>query len=244
MTIRSLLTRKRVVAAVVMVAVIAMVGSGSAVVAGTDSRAHTRGVLLFVGDSNVTLSAPQIVWQTTYFAHEQDPYIPVLASRVGATIRTPDCRIASGCTTHNYWQIKLRATLSKVYPDAIVNNLGINDALAPGTQTTPGYSYYGKKIDWFMQLIPQDTRVFWTNLPCLIEPSTLVKGCHAVNDALSEARNRWPNLLMVSWGSRANGHPEYLVHPNGEPNVHNSAVGSAQWILQIIAAIDARLPAN
>ncbi len=212
--------------------------------AGTDSRANTRGVLLFVGDSNEVLSSMQIETQTTLYDHIDNPYIPVLAARIGATIRTPDCRVVVGCKTNNYWQIKLQSTLSTIHPDAIVNNLGINDTVHVGTETTAGYSYYGRKIDWFMDLIPASMPVFWTNLPCLIEPSPLLTGCLAVNKALAAARDRWPNLILVNWAALANDHPEYLVHPDGKPNVHDDAQGSSYWAEQVTKAVDTRLAAT
>jgi hypothetical protein len=229
---------------VIIVAALVPIVSGRAVVAGTDSRAHTRGVLLFVGDSNVVLASMQIVVTVSLLDHENDPYVPVLAARIGATIRSPDCRVVTGCPTDNYWQIKLKGMLSKIHPGAIVNNLGINDTTRVGTETTPGYSYYGRKINWFMQLIPATMPVYWTNLPCTIEPASLYTGCKAVNTALAAARSRWPNLVLVNWAALADSHPEYLVHLNGKPEVHNDPLGASAWIAQINKAIDARIPAN
>jgi lysophospholipase L1-like esterase len=196
---------------------------------------------LFVGDSNITLSAGPIVWGTTVLNHFNDAYIPVFASKIGATIRYPDC-VKSACTTHNYWQIKLRDTLQKVTPDAIVNNLGINDAGSPGTGTSQGYRYYGLKIDWFMSLIPRATPVFWTNLPCMIEPVGVWDGCKVVNKALATARDRWPNLVVVNWAARARAHPEYQIGGN-RSNVHFSTAGAAAWIELVTSALDARMAA-
>ncbi len=243
-TVKPSLSRKRVAAGLVGVVVLLLTGMATAVVAGTDTNANSRGVVLLVGDSNVTISAAQIVARTTLGDHYDNPYIPVLAPRVGATIRTHDCLEATGCTSYNYWQIKLRETFQQIHPDAIVNDLGINDTAHAGTQGTPGYSYYGKKIDWFMHLIPNDMPVFWTNLPCSIEPVGRLHGCKVVNTALAGARRRWSNLVLVNWAARAGGHPDYLVHPNGKTDVHYSAVGAAEWIAQVTSAIDARFPPN
>jgi hypothetical protein len=222
--------------------IVILAGTATTVVAGTASNAHSRGVVLFVGDSNVTLSASQIVGHTTLFDHYNDPYLPVFASRVGAAIRTEDCLDKDGCTTFNYWQIKLGETMRDVQPDAIVNDLGINDTVGAGTATTPGYRSYGQKIDWFMRLIPQTTPVFWSNLACAIEPADRQTGCKAVNEALSAARTRWPNFVLVNWAAPAHAHPEYLLHVN-KPYVHYSAAGSSAWIALVTAAMDARMPA-
>ena len=226
----------------VIVALLLLSGTATALVAGTDTNTRSRGVVLFVGDSNVTLSAGQVMARMTLGDHYNDAYIPVFAPRFGATIRTHDCARESGCTTYNYWQIRLRETLLKVKPDAIVNDLGINDTTRPGTQTTPGYAFYGAKIDWFMRLIPRTTPVFWTNLACLIEPVRRWDGCKVVNQALAVAQGRWPNLVLVNWAVSARSHPEYLVGGN-RSNVHLTATGASVWIARVTAAMDARLPA-
>jgi len=226
----------------VIAALLLLTGTATALVAGTGTNAHSRGVVLFVGDSNVTLSAGQIMWRTTLGDHYNDAYIPVFTPRFGATIRTPDCARASGCTTYNYWQIRLRETLLKVQPDAIVNDLGVNDTDRIGTQTTPGYAFYAAKIDWFMNLIPRTTPVFWTNLACLIEPVDRWNGCKAVNKAIAVAQERWPNLVLVNWAVSARSHPEYLIGGN-RSNIHLSTTGASVWIALVTAAMDARLPA-
>lgn len=243
-TAKSSLSRRRIAAGLVSVAVLLLTGMATAVVAGTDTNADSRGVVLFVGDSNVTVSAAAIVFRMTLWDHYNNAYIPVLAPRVGANIRTYDCREPTGCTSYNYWEIKLRDTFKQIHPDAIVNDLGINDTVHAGTQGTPGYAFYGKKIDWFMHLIPNDTLVFWTNLPCSIEPVGRLNGCKAVNTALAAARPRWTNLILVNWAARAGGHPEYLARANGKPDVHNSPVGASAWIAQVTSVMDARLPPN
>jgi hypothetical protein len=236
----------RIAVGVALVIALVVAATATGVVAGTESNADTRGVVLFVGDSNVTISAMEIVWSTTLLDnHYDDAYVPVLASRVGATIRTHDCVDAIGCASYNYWQIKLGNVLGKVKPDAIVNNLGINDTVYLGTQGSPGYAAYGKKIDWFMRLIPKSTPVFWTNLPCLVEPGIRGKGCKAVNAALADAHERWPNFVLVNWAKKANTHLEYMARTAaGKPDVHMSATGSAAWIALVTAAMDRRMPPN
>jgi hypothetical protein len=208
--------------------------------AATSSNANTRGVVLFVGDSNVTLSSNTIDWTLTWFEHHNNGYVPVLASRVGSTIRTASCLDPSGCTRFDYWRLKLASILPKVDADAIVNDLGINDTYAPGTATTPGYSQYDQKIDWFMDLVGGKP-VLWTNLPCGIEPPDLMTGCKTVNRALSMARDRWPNLTVLAWSDLANRHPEYMRSP-GE-DVHYSVAGQVAWSRFVVAALDDRFPA-
>ena len=221
---------------------LALLLTTGAVAAGavTSGNTDTRGVVLFVGDSNVTLSANTIDWTLTWFHHHNNGYVPVLASRVGSTIRTPSCLDPTGCTRFDYWKLKLASVLPKVDADVIVNDLGINDTYEPGTATTPGYSQYGQKIDWFMNSLG-DKPVLWTNLPCALEPPDLLTGCKTVNHALSMARERWPNLTVLAWSDVANRHPEYMKSPGDD--VHYSVAGQVAWSRLVVAALDARFPA-
>jgi hypothetical protein len=177
----------------------------------------------------------------TWGQHNDNGYVPVLASRVGSMIRTPDClNPPTPCTTFDYWKLKLATILPRVNANAIVNDLGINDTGKSGTATTPGYAYYGQKIDWFMNLVG-GKRVLWTNLPCAIEPPALLSGCQQVNYALSFAPRRWPNLTVLYWNNVANSHPEYMASPGKD--VHYSPAGQEAWSKLVVDALDARLPA-
>lgn len=206
----------------------------------TTSNSGTRGVILFLGDSNVTLAAQNIDWSLTWNSHADNGYVPVMASRVGSSIRTPDCLQPSGCATFDYWKTRLASLNGKVVPDAIVVNLGINDTASLGTSTTPGYASYPKKIDWFMALAA-GRPVLWTNLPCSIEPASRSTGCTTVNYALSLATERWPNLTVLEWNRRALNHTEYMAAPGVD--VHYSARGLAAWTAFVVEALDRRFPA-
>jgi lysophospholipase L1-like esterase len=207
----------------------------------TSSNAGTRGVVLTVGDSNVTLAAFSIVWSLSEGPHHDNGYVPVMAARVGSGIRTPDCLASTGCTSSGYWKTKLATLLTKIDPDVVVTDLGINDTASAGTATTLGYASYGRKIDWFMRLIPGGRRVLWTNLPCSIEPPARLTGCRTVNIELARAASRWSNLVVLDWASKASGHPEYMSSPGKD--VHLSPAGQSAWARLVTAALDARLPA-
>ena len=216
-----------------------MLARGAQSPSGKRSNAHDRGVILFVGDSNITLGSEAIDWALTWGDHSDDSYTPVFASRVGAAVRTPDCVKPSGCRRHDYWKIKLGDILPKIHPDTIVTNLGINSAKHEGTPTTQGYAGFGQKIDWFMRLLPAQTPVIWTNLPCAIEPAAWRAGCRRINAALAHAHGRWRNLSVPRWDRVANDHPEYMTP--GE--VHYTPAGRAAWAEFIKRRLDARLPA-
>ncbi len=228
----------RVSSAVALVVVV-IVGVAAVGAASTAGNASTRGVVLFVGDSNVTLAAQSIDWDFTWNTHSDNGYIPVMASRVGASIRTYDCLDPTGCTTTNYWQTKLATLANKVVPDVIVNDLGINDTDQAGALTTPGYLHYAQKIDWFMALTG-DRPVLWTNLPCSLEPLARVAACNLVNFQLDSAASRWSSLTVLNWNLASGGHTEYMASPGTD--IHYSSAGFDAWANYVLGALDRRFP--
>jgi len=231
---------RKILGSLTIVGVVVAAGHVGAAFTSDGHNDHVRAVVLFVGDSNETFAANRIDWTLTWNDHNDNGYIPVMASHVGAGIRTPDCLDSTSCSTNDYWQVKLSELAARVQPDVIVNNLGINDTESPGTQTTLGYANYSKKIDWFMSLVPPTTPVLWTNLPCLIEPADRATGCGAVNYSLALAAPRWSNLVVVDWASAARFHPEYMTTDPG--SIHLGSAGQQAWADVVVAALDARFP--
>src|SRR4029079_10274639 len=111
-----------------------------------------RAAIMFVGDSNIAFALTSVATELTQV---DEPYMIIDVARAGVTIRSPD----------DFWRVRLRQALKRINPDGVVINLGINDTGTPGTATGPGYASYGAKIDWLMQLFPDKTPVWWTNLP-------------------------------------------------------------------------------
>lgn len=217
------------------------------------SGAHNRGVIMFLGDSNISRGGKWPVWDLTHGKgglldadHLDNNYVPVFVARAGAGIRTADCLAArKSCKTYDYWKIKLRETFKNVRPNAIVIGLGINDTMSLGSESSPGYSEYAKKIDWLMKLLPRNLPVLWTNLACDIEPTVRLGACDMVNDALALAPKRWPNLRVLDWAAVAKNHPEYMDH--NLPTVyriHYSDAGYAAWSQLVVRALDAKFPAS
>jgi lysophospholipase L1-like esterase len=214
------------------------VGADVATPSATDRNSHVRAVVLFVGDSNISVSVEPVYWALTYGDHNDNAYVPMFTSRPGAAIRTEDCLVAVDCATTDYWKTRLGELLPEVSPDVVVTNLGVNDTAGVGTAETAGSAGYPGKIDWFMELLPEDTPVLWTNLPCDLLEDVRADACALVNDALADAVDRWPNLVVLDWATAAAGHPDYL----GDI-VHLSEEGQAAWTELVVGALDERFPA-
>jgi lysophospholipase L1-like esterase len=216
-----------------------IVANGAAPTA-SPRNSHVRGVVLFVGDSNITLAANRIVWALTWEEHNDNGYVPIMASRVGSSIRTYDCLEPRGCRTTEYWKQRLGELLPSVAPDVVVTNLGVNDTGVRGSATTPGSAGYDEKIDWFMELLPADTPVLWTTSPCDILPPERSERCAEVNRALTEAPERWSNLTLVDWEAAASGHPEYIN--DDELGIHYGPAGHRAWTELVLGELDELFP--
>ena len=229
MTNRANGERRGVRALAVLLPVLTVVGgaaligtAGAAGKAPANGAATTRGIVAFVGDSNLLYGGTAL---DLILADRGESYIVVNSSRSGATIRSH-----GGA----YWRSRLTALNDSVDADYYVVNLGINDTVAPGGETTNGYAYYGKKIDWLLGQLQPSVPVIWSNLPCEVEPVERAKGCAAVNKALTTAITRHKNLLVADWATAANSHPEWLT------SIHYTSQGAGEYaklIWRTIAAL-------
>jgi hypothetical protein len=202
------------------------------------SPASVRATIMFVGDSNIERALTALGIALT---DRDEAYELVDVARAGTGIRSFDCpRTDSACPTGDYWKSRLPDALQHAAPDGYVVDLGINDTVAPGTATTPGYADYAQKIDWLMRLLPPSKPVWWTNLPCAIEPTARATGCAAVDAALAAAPQRWPNLTMLDWASVADAHPSYLL--STLKHIHFSQKGALMWSRLIARSLDAHFP--
>ena len=198
-------------------------------------RPNVRGVILMIGDSNLVQAATAT---TNTIETLDNGYVPVFAATAAATIRYSDCTKSVHCTTFDFWKIRLGQLLKKVQPDGVVIELGLRDSGAPGTDGGPGYTGYDAKLDYMMQLLPAGVPVWWTTLPCDIEPTIEQEGCRAIDRALQAAPARWPNLTIIAWAGTANAHPEYM-NPADD---HLSPVGLERWADAVLNALSHHFP--
>ena len=127
-----------------------------------------------------------------------------------------------------------------MHPDAYVVDLGVNDTAEPGTATGPGYADYGAKIDWLLQVLGP-VPVYWSNLPCRIEPAARLAGCTVVDAALTGATARHHNLIVIDWARVADTHRDYLgATTHGFGNVHLTDPGAKAWAGLVARTLDAR----
>lgn len=227
MRLRTTLT---VLLAFVLVALIA----GVALATSPTSAGRSRGTIVFLGDSNEVFPAAEI---DIALLNRDNGYIVVNVARPGSTIRYGDCPASvTHCSTNNYWQARISDLTAAVHPDVYVIDLGINDTAYLGTSTTTGYAAYGTKIDWLVNQLG-NTPIAWTNLPCKAEPPARLKGCQAVNAALSAAQSRHANLHLLDWGTVANQHPNYVGAPPGA--VHLTPAGNVAYAQLVAKRLDA-----
>jgi hypothetical protein len=224
-------------AAVAFVAILASILSvGMAWASSNPSAGHVRAVVVFLGDSNDVIAATQT---DAALLDRDNGYAVVNIARPGSVAREPDCPgHAVPCATYDYWQARVADMRAAVQPDAYVIDLGINDTKVPGTATTPGYAGYAAKIDWLLASLG-DVPVTWSTLPCKIEPPRRTKGCVAVNSALSSARARHRNLVLMGWAAVANKHRNYLGSSGTFNAVHLTLSGADAYAKLVAKTLDA-----
>ncbi len=222
-----------VAAVTILVAVSGVVRAFSGTPAGS-----VRGVVAFIGDSNIVYGANR---RDMIMTPSEIGYVPIDMAAAGAAIRWNGCRSTGPCPNPaflDYWKTRIPLVRSKLNPDAYVVELGINDTGILGTASTRGYANYGTKIDYIMGLLPTNRPILWTNLPCSLEPSQDQTGCGIINTALSDAKSRWPNLTIVGWCSAAKGHPEYMK----PSNIHYTDAGNDAYTNLVVAVLNTKLP--
>jgi len=100
--------------------------------------------------------------------------------------------------------------------DLVIVALGNNDAGDPTT--------FGHRIDGVLQAIGPVRRVVWVNL------RQFARWTPAMNQQLTAATGRWPNLVIADWSARATPNPA-LVYGDG---LHLTPAGQAA-MAQLIA---------
>ena len=235
---RKVLTPRRVSVVAVTVA-ISTLSMQIGWAASSRSSGHVRAVVVLLGDSNETIPGLEIA---NALLDRPDGYALVNIARPGSTIRTADCASDTApCSTYDFWQTRVADLKARVRPEAYVIDLGINETSHPGRATGPGYAHYDLKIDWLLAQLGK-VPVYWSNLPCKIEPPNRAEGCTAVDRALAAAPTRHHNLTVIDWADVANGHREYLGAANTFWDIHLTDAGGNAWADLVARDLDARFP--
>ena len=101
----------------------------------------------------------------TLFDHVDNPYIPVLAA--ADRRHYPFAGLPCGRRMQDEQLLADQAAfdVDAIHPDAIGTTSESTTPCMSEAKRPRADSYYGRKIDWFMHLIPSSMPVFWTNLP-------------------------------------------------------------------------------
>lgn len=92
--------------------------------------------------------------------------------------------------------------------DTVVIALGTNGPIC-------GAERYEEQTVALLDMLGPDRRIFWVNTF-----GVDIDWIKMNNDYIANMHKRWPNVRVVDWYSRVNGHPEWLagdeVHPNDD----------------------------
>lgn len=179
-----------------------------------------------IGDSNVVRGAG--VATSMFLGGPLDPGDHLNSGYVTSFFARPGVGLDVG-----WWQAKLANHTFN--PDAVIINLGINDAGAVPAN-------YDARITALMLTLP-DVPVFFPGYPVSLEPTARQAGAHAINHAWSLAAGRFPNLTIVPWGALAQTHPEWMDTADPAPvREHYTQDGYVALTTMELAAVDSMQP--
>jgi lysophospholipase L1-like esterase len=168
----------------------------SAAASRTEPEPVVRGHrVLVIGDSLTWQSGPQVT-----AALEARGWEPTVRAEAGTTIGDWADRVGPLIVEHD--------------PDVLVVELGTNNC-------TAACPHIGRVIDRLLRAVPRTLPVVWLDVQA--QPSYPAHP-ESVNDALTAAAERWPNVTLVGLSARFRNHPDWHV-PDG---LHFTAAGSAE----------------
>jgi lysophospholipase L1-like esterase len=108
------------------------------------------------------------------------------------------------------WPDRIDGIVKKQRPDAVVVELGTNDC---------GCAHTANGIDAIMKRLRTVDRVYWVNVR---EDSPIPDDPAAMNNAIEQAQDRWPNMHVIDYDQRFKGHTNWVqpdrIHPNERGN--------------------------
>ncbi|MFC6170836.1 acyltransferase family protein [Loigolactobacillus jiayinensis] len=93
-------------------------------------------------------------------------------------------------------------------------------------------AFTNQQLDQIMQTVGSQRQVFWVNVRV---PTRNWQ--NTVNNSLSAATKRWPNLTIIDWYTYSNNHPDWFyddqVHPNQVGKQHYAEFIAEQILAQL-----------
>ncbi len=158
--------------------------------------------VLVVGDSLTWQSVPQVT-----SALRGDGWDPTIEAVAGTTI--------------GHWADQVEQLVAEHDPDVLVVELGTNNCTAE-------CPHINEVIDRFLRHVPRSLPVVWLNVQA--QP-TYPAHPESVNDALTAAAGRWPNVTLVDLSARFRNHPDWHL----DDGLHLTTTGSTE-LARLIAA--------
>jgi lysophospholipase L1-like esterase len=138
---------------------------------------------------------------------------------------------ATGGTTITYWATRVQFYEAFDRPDIVVIELGTNDCSPVECVDLAPY------IDRIMRSIPISHPVVWLNAQEDVPPFFAAHR-DFVNNAIQNARIRWPNLSVVDLSGHFAGHPEWH-NPDG---LHFNEAGRQEFARFLVDALADHAP--
>ena len=161
------------------------------------------------GDSIAAESAPQLGVELT-----RAGWVPYVDGHGGSAI--------TGGLTVGSWPREIQQELTRFRPNVVVIELGTNGCSC-GSNLATG-------IDDVMRVLRGVNRVYWINVRVGAPiPSQPV----AINDAIENATDRWPNLHVIDMNRRFRHSPELIT----ADHIHLNTPGIAVFAEMIVSAL-------
>jgi hypothetical protein len=183
--------------------------------------------ILLVGDSVTSESSGAIVQSFNHVGDGAEPgrYAPNFGSVVWGQGLAYVPWVEED-RVDDYWYTHLNSLMAHTHPEVIVVELGYNDC--------DNLVGYGRRIDGFMNRIPDSVPVHWLTMA---DPKDRTTCDTVINTELELAAVRHGNLSLLPYATFMNKHPDWT-----RDGIHLTAEGQRQYAAWLHDQLDARYP--